>query len=395
MTMNLDTNHDTNNHIPLQSILQPTNSNLRYRILKTNNSNRIVSQTINNNLQSITNTVTNKQISKISQPKWTNTEEEIFKRGLELYGRDWEGISIMNGLDNISETFIIAHAQKHFIKLYKNGLPLPNKVKETGNGYTISGKPLDPNDIYKPESETNTKTIESYETDIERPNIFAYEEPEQIYSNGNSRNPFNSKVGIAYSYPMDKEGFTSKHKAMTHLAPIWIRPSNLKTFNSGFNDDTNFKSLFQKIWLSKYALLHTQNDMRKNIDVEMKINENIQIDTKIPINYSKNNNYDYKFEKNDYHFLPETYNVMAMPNIDKELVKHRKFNVVYFDANNICKTETNAIIKKWSLVDGNTRKEIFENNDGVYKRINNLSEIFEIQNYKKTNKEINSCTMQQ
>jgi hypothetical protein len=37
-----------------------------------------------------------------------------------------------------------SHAQKHFIKLFRLGLPLPPKVVETGAGYTLSGSPLDP-----------------------------------------------------------------------------------------------------------------------------------------------------------------------------------------------------------------------------------------------------------
>ncbi|ORY37154.1 hypothetical protein LY90DRAFT_421002 [Neocallimastix californiae] len=37
-----------------------------------------------------------------------------------------------------------SHAQKHFIKLYREAKPLPPKVRESGLGYTLSGKPLDP-----------------------------------------------------------------------------------------------------------------------------------------------------------------------------------------------------------------------------------------------------------
>ena len=37
-----------------------------------------------------------------------------------------------------------SHAQKYFIKLYKENKPLPAKVAESGEGYTLSGKPLDP-----------------------------------------------------------------------------------------------------------------------------------------------------------------------------------------------------------------------------------------------------------
>jgi hypothetical protein len=37
-----------------------------------------------------------------------------------------------------------SHAQNHFIKLCLQGRPLPAKVLESGDGYTLSGKPLDP-----------------------------------------------------------------------------------------------------------------------------------------------------------------------------------------------------------------------------------------------------------
>ena len=38
-----------------------------------------------------------------------------------------------------------SHAQKHFIKLLLRGEEVPEKVAESGRGYTLSGKPLDPN----------------------------------------------------------------------------------------------------------------------------------------------------------------------------------------------------------------------------------------------------------
>ena len=37
-----------------------------------------------------------------------------------------------------------SHAQKYFIKLCLNGVLLPSKVAESGTGYTLSGKLLDP-----------------------------------------------------------------------------------------------------------------------------------------------------------------------------------------------------------------------------------------------------------
>ncbi|KAI9506113.1 hypothetical protein BX070DRAFT_187140 [Coemansia spiralis] len=40
---------------------------------------------------------------------------------------------------------IRSHAQKYFIKLFRDNIPLPAKVCESGEGYTLSGRPLDPN----------------------------------------------------------------------------------------------------------------------------------------------------------------------------------------------------------------------------------------------------------
>ena len=39
---------------------------------------------------------------------------------------------------------IRSHAQKYFIKMFRDGISLPSKVLESGTGYTLSGKSLDP-----------------------------------------------------------------------------------------------------------------------------------------------------------------------------------------------------------------------------------------------------------
>lgn len=62
--------------------------------------------------------------------------------GLELYGRDWKACAKHVGTRDAKS--LTSHAQKHFIKLCMKGLPLPAKVKESGSGYTLSGKLLDP-----------------------------------------------------------------------------------------------------------------------------------------------------------------------------------------------------------------------------------------------------------
>ncbi|KAJ3323121.1 hypothetical protein HDV06_002133 [Boothiomyces sp. JEL0866] len=72
------------------------------------------------------------------------TEEEIvkFKEGLELYGRDW--LKLTEHVKTRDPNAIRSHAQKYFIKLFRDNIPLPPKVLESGRGYTLSGKQLDP-----------------------------------------------------------------------------------------------------------------------------------------------------------------------------------------------------------------------------------------------------------
>ncbi|KAI9304588.1 hypothetical protein BJ944DRAFT_231160 [Cunninghamella echinulata] len=74
---------------------------------------------------------------------YTDAEEVLFLEGLNLYGRNWADLAKHIGTRESHS--VRSHAQKHFIKLYRDNLPLPDKVKESGEGYTLSGKPLDPN----------------------------------------------------------------------------------------------------------------------------------------------------------------------------------------------------------------------------------------------------------
>ncbi|KAG9292964.1 hypothetical protein G9A89_016326 [Geosiphon pyriformis] len=91
-----------------------------------------------------------KRKERISRPKtpgtnsgtYTEQEEYLFIEALELWGRDWQKLAEHIGTRDPNS--IRSHAQKHFIKLYRDGLPLPVKVQESGCGYTLSGKDLDP-----------------------------------------------------------------------------------------------------------------------------------------------------------------------------------------------------------------------------------------------------------
>lgn len=87
---------------------------------------------------------------------WDETEEAKFVEALHLYGRDWKKCAEHVGTRDARA--ITSHAQKYFIKLCLQGKRLPRKVAESGDGYTLSGKPLDPNSAaaraygFKPDS---------------------------------------------------------------------------------------------------------------------------------------------------------------------------------------------------------------------------------------------------
>ncbi|OAD76659.1 Homeodomain-like DNA binding domain-containing transcription factor [Phycomyces blakesleeanus NRRL 1555(-)] len=74
---------------------------------------------------------------------YSEEEERRFVEGLELFGREW--IKVAAHIATRDANSIRSHAQKHLIKLFRDNIPLPAKVRLTGEGYTLSGKPLDPN----------------------------------------------------------------------------------------------------------------------------------------------------------------------------------------------------------------------------------------------------------
>lgn len=91
------------------------------------------------------NGVTKKKSKRVQRARarpWTAEEQNRFEESLELYGRNWEQCAMYIGTRRTS--LVRSHAQKHLIKLWKLGKPLPKKVAETGSGYTLSGKPLLP-----------------------------------------------------------------------------------------------------------------------------------------------------------------------------------------------------------------------------------------------------------
>eukprot|EP00889_Picochlorum_renovo_P000606 jgi/Picre1/27636/NNA_000600.t1 len=74
---------------------------------------------------------------------WSDEEEERFKEALSMFGRDWK---MCEHVDMTRDARAVAsHTQKFLIKALLRGEELPEAMARSGRGYTLSGKPLDPN----------------------------------------------------------------------------------------------------------------------------------------------------------------------------------------------------------------------------------------------------------
>jgi SHAQKYF class myb-like DNA-binding protein len=74
---------------------------------------------------------------------WDDQEEEKFIESLKLYGRDWKKCA--EHIGSRDARAVASHTQKFLIKALLRGEELPPEMAKTGRGYTLSGKPLDPN----------------------------------------------------------------------------------------------------------------------------------------------------------------------------------------------------------------------------------------------------------
>eukprot|EP01084_Bolivina_argentea_P099518 178884_1 len=72
---------------------------------------------------------------------WSDEQEALFREGLDTFGRDWKKVATHVGHDRNAAS-IRSHAQIYFLRLLQKGEALTGKLLETGNGYTLSGKPL-------------------------------------------------------------------------------------------------------------------------------------------------------------------------------------------------------------------------------------------------------------
>lgn len=74
---------------------------------------------------------------------WSDDEENRFKEALTLFGRDWKRCAEHIGTRDARA--VASHTQKFLIKALLRGEELPEAMARSGKGYTLSGKPLDPN----------------------------------------------------------------------------------------------------------------------------------------------------------------------------------------------------------------------------------------------------------
>ncbi|CEG66700.1 hypothetical protein RMATCC62417_03233 [Rhizopus microsporus] len=154
---------------------------------------------------------------------YTELEEKNFIEGLELFGRDWTKLQAHVGTRDSNS--IRSHAQKHFIKMFRDNIPLPEKVRETGEGYTLSGRPLDPNsaaarpylksmavaktDEEKTETGVEKQTKELTISDKEEKKERKPTPEKKVKSNTPSPSTSSSTKNISDSTPYDASGRTS------------------------------------------------------------------------------------------------------------------------------------------------------------------------------------------
>jgi protein MYSM1 len=74
---------------------------------------------------------------------WSADEERLFLESLALHGRDWKACAAHVG--SRDHRAVASHAQKYLIKALLRGEELPGRMAESGRGFTLSGRPLDPN----------------------------------------------------------------------------------------------------------------------------------------------------------------------------------------------------------------------------------------------------------
>jgi proteasome lid subunit RPN8/RPN11 len=74
---------------------------------------------------------------------WTPADEAAFEEGIRLHGRNWRAVAARVGGGRDAKA-VASHAQKWLVKALLRGEALPPAMAASGEGYTLSGRPLDP-----------------------------------------------------------------------------------------------------------------------------------------------------------------------------------------------------------------------------------------------------------
>lgn len=106
---------------------------------------------------------------------YSEKEESLFLEGLNLFGRNWCKISSYVGTRDRAS--ITSHAQKHLIQMWIRGDDLPEQMAKGGTGYSLSGKPLDP------DSSSVKPYVRAYRNRVQRGEIEPAPQVEAVLKN--------------------------------------------------------------------------------------------------------------------------------------------------------------------------------------------------------------------
>jgi len=215
------------------------------------------------------------QHRKINNPLGTYSPEEETKfiEGIEIYGRDWKNLSKYIGTRNSKS--IRSHAQKYFIKLYREAKPLPNKVRESGSGYTLSGKPLDPNSASAKPYLANVDIAE-----IERKIALFNGNQGYENENGNSK-PDVTKNNISKTDNKEENENNIKDKSQFNQSNNNINNNNNDNSNSNKNNNNDNNIIVgEKKNISKESVPQKkENNKKQNVNKKLNSKAKILLDS--------------------------------------------------------------------------------------------------------------------
>lgn len=153
--------------------------------------------------------------------RWTEEEQELFLQGISQYGRNWKQVA--DHIGSRDYRAVMSHCQKYLIKMFLQGNQLPPKMCESGKGFTLSGKPLDPNSAtakaYGINAERFKKALETGNFEVGT-HLTTFEYTEEATKPDKPRKPYQRKKRKADD---DTDGITindccAQHQEHTTLA---------------------------------------------------------------------------------------------------------------------------------------------------------------------------------